>query len=1745
MTADAASDSEMYYEKGYFPIFYDVNNRNTFDSIKSNLPPGTPSTITVNGSVFPFNYRLWFSKNIVVYGDYATANPRANDFKAETDSPHNVGYYSKNSVRGEYRYHGFDVAGNRYNNTWWTVDVDTGSSINDNVWLYRPWNKDAYGLENISPYNEAAEWPRNQEDQKTKAWINRPIQKDGVTLTFENAENASEREAYRYINVMSPPTVNYPGEGKAWFKYNNQLLYRTFTLDKLDHVDKLMTDVEATITVLTPDWKLIVNDYGKDNPAEYLNGEVEVEVLVEGILKDEEFYNDLVKKVVRYTRFDIKDWTISLGSDIKDNVHASSYNKGSAVFKLKFKRSAIFEKQEYSLNGSAKANFINDKSNQRSGNNILKFTVNRILSIIDPKEMTGVETEIKVLTPDSKLIVTDYGENNTFEYLDTPIEFEFLVEGTLKDEEYYNDPVQKEKYYTRADIKDWNISLDIHAKDHVTTNENKGSASFKARFKIADILKNQEYTLKGNTRANFTDNINSENSASTTLKFKVIKESGPPEIPAPPRPVEPPPPPPKPPITVIPDCEIPHPAFDILPYEASDNTDLSKVSSRTVYINNEQVNDIEFFSGNYVFGDGQDGMKKIDVLYVSIDGMKSSFSKWVYVYDTKPNAQFKINGTFKQNRKLTVEENTGTGNVDIVTEKYPIVTYDWKFTAVDGDISSLRMRNLSDFKKEFMYKKPGVYRAELIVANTLGRTSKPYTFDFVIYEDVAPAIQMNIWNGVLTRMEELDMHYMVSSTDKDTIANKTLQLYYDSNNDGTCEKLAKTFANGEFTSYAPDKLGKYKLVATATEDFGQETLEEYITAADKKKKTIESEFWVDNLIPMTSMYISTPVVMPEADLYIMMDKNLSSDRRNFITSNRVNFDNTLRTKNILPQVKTWDMKTYIDSQSASDTYYSGTSTPPSSISYSSGGYSGTLDRDDYDDNGGYEDFGKWVNKETTVTRTESSYFSASHDNTVTSYYFANGSSKSYDSSPAPSSYYISEDGYSGSIPRTGTSEGPQYHYVSPDGSEVYEQTFTAHYGGTLTKTVTETEIERIWEPDMRWVSDYVGFYSGTIYSEVRQSYSNPFRATSDKYIVYISDGSVNELSDLKMVMSKADTKLILVGNSIIKSQINHDYYISKDKDIDKIMGEILDYVTTNSPAIEKYYVLAELDTFDIKIMDFDEESDLITEKKFQYVQNQNYFDNPTGMESFATASFSEDSNWIDTKANKFNTVGEYRIFRRIKDRPSTDPNFANYSYYSGTPELRIYAHRKPIARATLDWDYDSSKNTYKTRWVCQSYDLDHHYSREDKGIVDRKIMFRRTGGEWCYYIPEELSSGTYELKYYVKDVEGVWSDPFTMNFTLAAAPSIQFLDAKLRTLDPGFSLDSIPASEYLEIYDAWTRYPNNIKLEMALYNESTRVSPVKTVNYGSATGTKTGNDIIWRNISYQIPSTVKDGTYTFKIKAIDVGDSSKREGKSFAVTVNTPIDLVPSISEKVMTGTTIDIKAATKKYTGTTKVTIFCDTSYQASFDLIGNYNGNIKTWANKYSIPSDIPEGTYKAKFIATVPSGKSETKDVTFKVEALRITNVTIEGYWNHWRGQEDVFGKQLTNEPHRFLSLERVRVNVMTDGYADKIQIRFSPELEEMQYIDENGSLYDYKDDFGLDYVSFPQTFELDNANRLSQIHWEYVLPLVRSTKSWEDERTSSTYYMEVTAWNGTTSVKYVIDDIDITGNIYDLTYIQPTN
>lgn len=1431
------------------PEFYNATNQEAlqqWNSIQSQLPSGTQPT----AKGYPFNFRLWHDKHLVVYGNYASVNNGTKDWKNGTQPGgagpiiENEGYYF-NGARGEYRYHGFDAQGNKFTNADFIIDADLGEKLTDKDWIINPWDSSKVKPKiSESLYNVSAV---DRNNLITQHWINR-----AANFRIQGSTD----NAYKYMHVLSAPTLQYPGQGRMWHLYNNNVWYQSFPVPKLDSTVKasiLPTDINVSLVVNNKPSELSFIDYG-----------------------------------------------IKSDSDI-----------------------------------------------------------------------------IKV-----KVTVTV----------------------ALKDDTYISDPVEKTNHYTREDLKQWIISLNGEYKTVTLWSRNTGKADFEIPLTKAQIkaLANNRYPLTGKGQAVFLDNTKSpERSTNGYAQFIINNEPAPPP---PPDPISPPEPE-QPPFQFEPAPDVPSIAFDIVRFPASDNTDMSKVSVREAYIDGVQIDDNTFFNGNYVFGENNEGLKKVTVNYTSIDGQKAQTVKWVLVYNTKPRTQFKIEGSYKQMRKLTITNTSLLANDQPVLDAYPITSYEWSYNTIEGDGSSLKIRGTSTaLYKELMYKKPGVYQIVLRATNALGRVSDPYTLQFVIAPDIPPAIEICLDNSVIARNETLGAyHYSVSSTDGDIITANTIELWYDSNNDGIYDQLINSFngSNG-FPTYTPQKLGRYKYIDRVSEDFGQDTLSEFISPDDKISKTEETEFFVDNYIPMTDLYVDIPVIRPQIDVYFMLDANLDDSKTAYVLNNRMNFNNFLRSKNILPQINNWDMKTYTYTQSAYTSVHTGSSYPPSTTYYSSGGYSGTLNRTSVSDNGYNHDYGHYETR--TDSKTATGTFSGGYASRT---YRWNGSSwvmVSNTGTDTPSVSY-NQDGYTGTLYKTGfTKTGESGSPPSnPKAGDTYTHTdyYTGYYSGTVTKQVT------VWVSDWRWVSDYTGFYSGTIYNYVRQPYVDPFRSTSDKYIVYVSDQNISQLNDLQTVLSKCDGKLILIGRSGITSQISYEKFISNDRSIDQSIQAALDYISGENPAVPKYYLLANQDTFNMNTGNFDEENDPIVEEKFQYVQNPNYFDNPQGMDSFAVNSYSDTANWTDTKISKFNKTGEFRIYRRIKDKPSSDSSFANYSYYSGTPELIVYSHRKPIANATLTWDFDPVRNIYNTTWVDNSYDLDHLYNRPDKGIVDRKIMFRRNGGEWNYMIPDQLQYGSYELQYYVKDPEGVWSDPFTMNFTLNPAPPMQF-DADLRTLDNRFSLTGIPASEYLEAYNVWTRFPYNVYLQMALYNGSTMVSPLKTVNYSTSTGEKDGNDINWNNINYQIPATLADGNYTFRITAI--GDYGQNASREFPVTVSTPINLVGAINGST---TNAEIQADAKNtftfrtavYASSVKLN-FKGQTYTSSSGLIslaGN-DGTTKTWELKLNVPiSTVTDNeTGFATFTAYTPSGKSESVNVNYKVITIQAYDFTVTSILDiNWRG------------------------------------------------------------------------------------------------------------------------------------------------
>lgn len=156
----------------------------------------------------------------------------------------------------------------------------------------------------------------------------------------------------------------------------------------------------------------------------------------------------------------------------------------------------------------------------------------------------------------------------------------------------------------------------------------------------------------------------------------------------------------------------------------------------------------------------------------------------------------------------------------------------------------------------------------------------------------------------------------------------------------------------------------------------------------------------------------------------------------------------------------------------------------------------------------------------------------------------------------------------------------------------------------------------------------------------------------------------------------------------------------------------------------------------------------------------------------------------------------------------------------------------------------------------------------------------------------------------------------------------------------------------------------------------------------------------------------------------------------------------------------------------------------------------------------------------------------------EQLEIVGLSVTGSWTHWEDQ-----------PHRFLALEKIVIEATVKGRVDTAVIRLSPQLEAMTYTNSSGYTYEYKNDFFGYSVEFPKDSKMNFesvSNGVKTYSWEYSLPLCDETIGWDGGRKSDAYIIKLEVWDENRNSKtLVLDDIDITGNIYELLYPQPAD
>lgn len=1460
------------------------------------IPSNTPSCSLNN---YPFQDQIWLDMGLKVYGNYSSV--AGNDFKNATQDQNgkvteNKGYYSRNSQQGEYRYHGFDYQGQPYSNINFPNDADSNRSLEEKSWIYQPWNE---GYSYLQQHHMLFA-PHRQFFYETYIREN-VIEKIPNGIQLPNSTPPS-KDPINYMYVYQVPDLISPGAGIMWHKHpiTGKVWYQTFHMPKVEG-GRNMTPVRTEIKVLEPEPISLQRHKGKST--------IPVKVRVNGYLEDEPYLSTEADKFAFYTREDIEEWTleITMPSGVEPKTKVKSVgNKGSAEFVIEVPVDRIDQTtQTYLSNARATVHFSDGRTNAAMGSKAIRFG--------------GEALAFKSLFSIRELI--EFGKRSEFKsyflnYVDMSIGEDIVqFELTIK-----NDKSKAQKIFTYETDQVVNETVQNDLFSFMISDFTQETSAVEQR---GDYIVSQTITLADGKQDTHTEHV------------IVIQK---PHF--------------TPPIYIDPNLQVPQYGFDVVGVKIEDLTDMTHVEERVCYIDDVIVNQNELFSGSYVFGIGQDGFHNVRCDYTSTTGDESTHSRWIYILDTKPKVQFQLSGSYKENRKMSLRNDSQMANFPMVWDAYPVTQYEWVVQTMEG--SDLRFSTDTDDLKEFLSNTPGVYSITMIGTNDLGRESDPYTVEFPILKDIEPAVVLHPFDAQIARGERVRLMYDAQSVDDDIISKQWVEIYYDSKNDGSYDQLLEAFdpADG-FDEYVPptDQLGKYKIVATAEEIFGQETIPALLDGTEQRVGRAETFFEVDNFQPASSVYTDIPFIFLEIDVYFMLDKDLQRSKNNYILQNRITINNMLRSKNIEPMVEAWDMHTYVYSSEAWTSRNTGQSYPSSSIPYTSGAYSGTLYLERVSNNPYTVDEGRYE------TRTETRSFSDSCTNTR--YKLPDGSWSGSDSE-CPSSMSVNSDGYSGSIPRTG------YSLV---GETETSRTFVAYYSGTLSKSV------RYWVPNPVSYDDYTGFYSGFIYRYVRQAYDNSFfRVHSDKYVVYISDSNVNDLSDLQIAMRNNDAKLILVGQEAMKRQIEHEHHILNNKPIEEIVEEVIQYIADHNPSIPQFYTLIR-EPFQLFFNHHDVEGDPIVQEQTMYIQDELFFDNSTGLSSFAVREYDPAAWQPAFKVNRFDHPGKYSIIRRVQDQPSSNPTFESYSYFSNEATLDVIAHRKPIASLKLDWDFVPQRSVYKTSWVDLSYDLDHQFSRADKGIVERKMKLTRNNSETFTKIPDELYPGSYRLEYVVKDPEHAWSDPFIMNFTLQPAPPIQLRANAKAKLEPRFSLSSIPSSEELLLFDVWTRYPYEVQLEVALYQGSTRRTPLQTVRYSNATGSKQGNDIFWKDITHAIPNTLADGAYTLKITAIGT-TTGMREELSFPVQVRTPIQLTPIDHPlELVVDEPYTLQASTTKYPHQTTITLFQNTRYQSVLNLRDTLinQGWDKHWQANLIIP-DIPDGHYTVEYLSRTPNGQLE---------------------------------------------------------------------------------------------------------------------------------------------------------------------------
>ncbi|WAM36594.1 hypothetical protein OTK01_000369 [Caldicellulosiruptor acetigenus] len=284
-------------------------------------------------------------------------------------------------------------------------------------------------------------------------------------------------------------------------------------------------------------------------------------------------------------------------------------------------------------------------------------------------------------------------------------------------------------------------------------------------------------------------------------------------------------------------------------------------------------------------------------------GLSATATDSFSVIPAIPQPKLYTFGTLKENRKVILD-----GSYSYAGSKRAQIDWSkakWTITPVTGDIDPTSIKTVESLegssKLTCLFKQSGRYKVTLTLTNNYGNSATE-TWYIEIKPDEPPVASYTCPTKIIRDPNDsskatVQLTSNSYSPDDDVIAKHAWLYAWDSNNDGNFDdetwyalKSDGTWQQINLSTFDIDNfdcgnlttatiktnnVGKYEVKLIVKEEFGQETIPQFVTSSDRKSAQIEQTVEVINVAPIATLNASKTEIK-KVNITVLTDKTGSA-----------------------------------------------------------------------------------------------------------------------------------------------------------------------------------------------------------------------------------------------------------------------------------------------------------------------------------------------------------------------------------------------------------------------------------------------------------------------------------------------------------------------------------------------------------------------------------------------------------------------------------------------------------------------------------------------------------------------------------------------------------------------------------------------------------------------------------------------------------------------------------------------------